>query len=183
MNLDEITNLQVILDFFSQQTELEKLDLYIIKGSYHAGKEFIFHILRSMPKLKDLGFHAGHLLKFTYTPSELCDFFTLTTNLESIKTNYGFNIHGHGDLPIELLPSTQYSRLKKLDLAYSSTHLTLEILKRCQTSLEYLSIGSVNDDIIRVILEAHVSAIGILSQVYSLSQVIYEIGYPYFRLN
>mgnify|MGYP000988126013 CR=1 FL=1 len=144
-----------IYDFFSRQTELEKVQLFARNDNAGESKQVLLHILNTTPKLNELQFHAN-VIKFTVAEFE--NFMTVTSQLQSLALEADILLDG--SCPIELSslsPSIKYTKLKKLHLRGNvDERIIFEILDRSRMSLHDLYLKSINDAILQKILEGQV---------------------------
>lgn len=163
INFREDSERIIFMNFLSYQTQLEELQLSTKSLTMFEEKMLLFHVLNNSPQLKDLKFYSRNNTEggnFFFTVSEFDEFLSKTSQLESLVLQFRreFNlIHSHSD-ELLLLPSTTYTRLKTLHLGNRVDRVIVcEILNRCSTSLRFLYLKPVDDEIMQKIFEAHVS--------------------------
>ena len=138
-----ISNPDLIFNFFSNQTKLEKTRLLLDNLEFlplDLGKTLLFHILKSSPELQELEFSLDGIGEngVHFTVSELGDSLKETSRLKSLTlcslVYKNFSLHDSCPVELHSLPLTQYTRLKRLHLYNVDERISFEILNRCRTS-------------------------------------------------
>lgn len=151
----DFSDFEVFYDFFSNQTELERLKLRIDGVDAGTGVETLFFtILKSSPKLKELKFRYWNSFKFN--SAEFSEFLSGISRLIRLELHFSQWI-SETPRPTEL-PSVRYTKLKNLRLNSSGNtdeRIFREILNRCD-SLRSLTIDSVGDRLLKEIFKNQV---------------------------
>lgn len=149
------------VDFFAGQKELRKvyLTLHHASAEPRLAKTIMFYLLRKLPKLEVLKFHSDCQLKLS--EYEYGDLVTTIRNLESLDLRFiECSLEDPSTFTKHRLPSMKYPKLKHLRLNIGSTdevtRIQTEILSRCRSSLESLSLGVVDLDTVALICTDHV---------------------------
>lgn len=147
-----------ITDFFSSQTDLNKIHLVFPVRRFAGIESFLttilLHIIRKLPKLEVLTFHSTCSIDFSIM--DLTEFIaTLPENLVSLDLRgigCGFRTPPGLDLPL-----VDYRKLRRLrlDSDFAGSGLHSEIFSRCR-SLEYLALQIIDIETSKRILRDHV---------------------------
>lgn len=160
-------NPHAIYDFFTYQSELEKIQLCLwnsapnedpmgeVMGDPITLKALLFHILKHCRKLKDLHFQF-FCDGMQFNSEEFSEFLIYISHLESLTLVSKKSVLLLDDLCPSKLPSTKYIKLRELRLEGLDKRISFEILNRCRNSLRSLFLSSVDDEIMQKILETHV---------------------------
>ena len=157
-----VRNMNIVMDFFSNQIDLEKLELAIFAGSNRTRemKALLFFVIKKMPKLKELSLRGTDI---HFSGAEFNEFLLRIGRLESFE----FFSTLYTPWPHEVLPNMPTSgspySMTKLQLPFyqeglKSDHaeqICLSILSHCY-SLQYLSLGFVTEEILNQIFKVHV---------------------------